>query len=175
MRYSYQVVPLSVPGYNENTRVRNIPHVFRPKEMNTRTPIISLYLILAFDLLVGCSGPQPVLYPNAHLQEVGKGLADEDVAACEVLAEDYVSKSNVGEKVAGQTAVGGAIGAAGGAVGGAIAGNVGIGAAIGAAVGATQGFLQGLFGASRSEPNPAYRNFVNRCLKERGYEPMGWD
>lgn len=169
------MVPLSVPGYNENTRVRDMPQVRRPKEMSTRTPIISLCLILAFDLLVGCAGPKPVLYPNAHLLEVGEDLADEDVAACEALAEDYVSKSNAGEKVAGRTVVGGAIGAAGGAVGGAIAGNVGIGAAIGAAVGATQGFLQGLFGASRSEPSPAYENFVNRCLKERGYEPMGWD
>ena len=149
--------------------------VFKWKEMRKRTRILSLFLMLTFALIVGCAGPQPVLYPNAHLQEVGKDFADQDVAACEELAEDYVSKSNVGEKVAGRTVVGGAIGAAGGAVGGAIAGNVGIGAAIGAAVGATQGFLQGLFGASRSEPSPAYRNFVNRCLKERGYEPMGWD
>ncbi|MDH5426881.1 MAG: glycine zipper family protein [Nitrospirota bacterium] len=143
--------------------------------MKKRTRILSLCLMLIFGLIVGCAGPQPVLYPNAHLQEVGKDLAEEDVAACEELAEDYVSKSNAGEKVATRTVAGGAIGAAGGAVGGAIAGNVGIGAAIGAAVGATQGFLQGLFGASRSEPSPAYRNFVNRCLKERGYEPMGWD
>ena len=149
--------------------------VFRWKVMNKRTYIISLCLIPAFGLLVGCAGPRPVLYPNSHLQEVGKEQADQDVAACEELAEDYVSKSNAGEKVAGRTVVGGAIGAAGGAVGGAIAGNVGIGAAIGAAVGATQGFLQGLFGASRSDPSPAYRNFVNRCLQERGYEPMGWD
>ncbi|MEX2493538.1 MAG: glycine zipper family protein [Nitrospirales bacterium] len=143
--------------------------------MNTSPPIISWCLLLAFGLLAGCAGPQPVLYPNAHLQEMGKDLADEDVAACEELAEDYVSKSNAGEKVAGRTVAGGAIGAAGGAVGGAIAGNVGIGAAIGAAVGATQGFLQGLFGASRSDPSPAYRNFVNRCLEEHGYELMGWD
>ena len=58
-----------------------------------------------------------------------------DVAECEEFAEKYVSESNAGEKVAGQTAMGGAIGAAGGAVGGAIAGNVGLWAAIGAAVG----------------------------------------
>jgi hypothetical protein len=143
--------------------------------MKKKTTICGMFLVIGCIHLVSCAGPQPVLYPNAHFQEVGKDLADEDVAACEALAEDYVSKSNAGGKVAGQTAVGGAIGAAGGAVGGAIAGNVGIGAAIGAAVGATQGFLQGLFGASRSEPSPAYQNFVNRCLKERGYEPMGWD
>jgi hypothetical protein len=139
------------------------------------TAISALFLIIACIYLVGCAGPKPVLYPNTHLQDVGKEYADQDVAACEELAEDYVSKSNAGEKVVGRTAVGGAVGAASGAVGGAIAGNVGIGAAIGAAVGATQGFLMGLFGASSSDPSPAYRNFVNRCLQERGYEPMGWD
>ncbi len=143
--------------------------------MKRGTIIRSLFLTIACLYLVGCAGPKPVLYPNTHLEDVGKDLADQDVAACEELAEGYVSKSNAGEEVAGRTVVGGAIGAAGGAVGGAIAGNVGIGAAIGAAVGATQGFLRGLFGASRSEPSPAYRNFVNRCLKERGYEPIGWD
>ena len=137
--------------------------------------IISRFLVLALVHLVGCAGKQPVLYPNNHLEEVGQERADEEVAECEELAEEYVTKSKAGEKVAGQTAVGGAVGAAGGAVGGAISGNVGLGAAIGAAVGATQGLLLGLFGASNSDPSPAYRNFVNRCLQERGYEPVGWD
>ncbi len=143
--------------------------------MNRTTIRNSWFLIIACIYLVGCAGSQPILYPNTHLQEVGDEVADQDLAACETLAEDYVSKSNAAEKVAGQTVLGGAIGATGGVVGGAIAGNVGIGAAIGAAVGATQGFLQGLIGASRSEPNPTYRNFVNRCLRERGYEPIGWN
>lgn len=137
--------------------------------------IIAWCLILVFVQLIGCAGPKPVLYPNTHFQKVGEELAEQDVAACEELAEDYVSKSNAGEKVVGQTAVGGTIGAASGAVGGAIAGSAGLGAAIGAAVGATQGLLRGLFGASQADPSPAYQNFVNRCLRGRGYEPMGWD
>jgi hypothetical protein len=145
------------------------------KLMKKRLPIISLCLMLAVGQLAGCAGPKPVLYPNSHFQEVGEELAEKDVAECEEFAEKYVSESNAGEKVAGQTAMGGAIGAAGGAVGGAIAGNVGLWAAIGAAVGATQGLLRGIFGASQADPSPVYKNFVNRCLKERGYEPMGWD
>ena len=33
----------------------------------------------------------------------------------------------------------------------------------------------GLFSASgSSQPNQAYRNFVNRCLQEKGYEVTGW-
>ena len=143
--------------------------------MKRGTMIISWFLIIAFIFLVGCAGPKPVLYPNNHFEQVGQERVDQDVAECEQWAEEYVSQINAGEKVAGQTVVGGALGAASGAVGGAIAGNAGLGAAIGAAVGATQGFLVGLFRAGSSEPTPAYQNFVNRCLKERGYEPMGWD
>ena len=139
------------------------------------TIIISRFLIIAFISLVGCAGPRPVLYPNNHFEQVGHERADQDVAECEEWAEEYVSQSKAGEKVVGQTAVGGGIGAASGAVGGAIVGSPGLGAAIGAAVGATQGFLVGLFRAGSSDPSPAYQNFVNRCLKERGYEPMGWD
>ena len=25
-----------------------------------------------------------------------------------------------------------------------------------------------------SEPNPTYKAFVDRCLREQGYEPIGW-
>jgi len=143
--------------------------------MKRGTTLISRFLIIAFISLVGCARPRPVLYPNNHFEQVGQERADQDVAECEEWADEYVSQTNAGGKVVGQTAAGGAIGAASGAVGGAIAGSAGLGAAIGAAVGATQGFLVGLFRAGSSDPSPAYQNFVNRCLKERGYEPMGWD
>ena len=143
--------------------------------MKRGTGIFPRFLIIAFISLVGCAGPRPVLYPNNHFEQVGQERVDQDVDVCEELAEEYISKSNAGEKVVGQTAVGGAIGGGSGAVGGAIIGSPGLGAAIGAAVGATQGFLVGLFRAGSSDPSPAYQNFVNRCLKERGYEPMGWD
>ncbi|WP_454063346.1 glycine zipper family protein [Candidatus Nitrospira salsa] len=123
----------------------------------------------------GCSGPRPVLYPNQALQDSGEEQAEQDISVCEELAEEYVSKGSAGEHVAGQTVGGGAIGAASGAVGGAIAGNVGLGSMIGAAAGATQGLLRGIFTSGGAEASPAYRNFVNRCLIEKGYEPIGWD
>ncbi|MEO8325176.1 MAG: glycine zipper family protein [Nitrospirota bacterium] len=130
-------------------------------------------LAVVIMFLVGCSSQRPGVYPNAHLQEVGEEQAEKDIVACEELAGDHVSQSNAGAEVVGNTAVGGAFGAASGAVVGAITGNPAIGAAIGAAVGATQGLLRGLWGAASSEPNPAYQNFVNRCLQEAGYEPTG--
>ncbi|MDH3505275.1 MAG: glycine zipper family protein [Nitrospirota bacterium] len=131
------------------------------------------FLSVALTLLMGCSSQRPVVYPNAHLQEVGDEQAEKDMVACEQLAEEHVSESNAGAKVVGQTAIGGAIGAAGGAVIGAITGDPGIGAAIGAAAGAAQGLIRGLLGAASSDPNPAYQKFVNRCLKEAGYETTG--
>ena len=48
-----------------------------------------------------------------------------------------------------------------------------VGAMVGAASGATVGFLRGLF--RRSPPSDAYKQFVQRCLKERGYDPVGWE
>ncbi|MEM9441730.1 MAG: glycine zipper family protein, partial [Pseudomonadota bacterium] len=76
-------------------------------------------------------------------------------------------------RAARDTAIGGAAGGATGAVGGAILGNAGRGAAFGAATGATAGLVRSIF--SRPQPSGAYKNFVDRCLRERGYEPVGWD
>jgi len=123
-------------------------------------------------LMTSCTGPQPVLYPNAHFQNVGKEQAEYDIAECRNMAEEYVSSGGA-EEVAGKTVVGAGVGAASGAVGGAVVGAAGRGSAIGAAVGATSGLLRGMFGAT--QPNRTYMNFVNKCLEERGYEPTGWD
>ena len=128
-------------------------------------------------LLAACSTVQPVLYPNAHLQSVGKEVAAQDIEACRQLAEEAGAKEGSGKagSVAASTAVGAGAGAAAGAVGGAITGAVGRGSMIGAATGAVWGLLMGLFRASgSSQPNQAYSNFVNRCLQEKGYEVTGW-
>ena len=133
-------------------------------------------LLIGVLALAGCaSASRPVLYPNDHLRAVGQAQADADLAECRSLAETAGASSGAGQagrSVRG-TAVGGAIGGATGAVGGAILGRPGTGAAFGAATGATAGFLRSLFGGS--EPSPAYRGFVDRCLTERGYDPVGWE
>ena len=142
-----------------------------------RNPSIKVAVALVVVLgLVACSSARPVLYPNAHLQSVGREAADRDIAACEQMAKEAGADRRSGEagQVATGTAVGGGIGAASGAVGGAIGGGAGLGAAIGAASGAVAGFLGSLY-ASRSSVNPAYTNFVDRCLREKGYEPTGWN
>ena len=129
-------------------------------------------------LLAACSTAHPVLYPNAHMQSVGKEVAAQDIEACRQLAETAGAEEGSGKagRVATGTAVGAGVGAASGAVGGAISGAVGRGSMIGAASGAVWGLLTGLFHAAvgPSQPNQAYSNFVNRCLQEKGYEVTGW-
>jgi hypothetical protein len=128
-------------------------------------------------LLTACSTAQPILYPNAHMQSVGKETAAQDIEACRQLAETAGAEQGSGKtgRVVTSTAVGAGAGTAAGAVGGAISGSVGRGSMIGAASGAVWGLLMGLFRASgSSQPNQAYTNFVNRCLQEKGYEVTGW-
>ena len=132
-------------------------------------------LLIIMLLVAGCAAPKPILYPNTHLREVGEEVADRDIDECREMAKDAgatASQAKSGQ-VAGSTAAGGAIGSASGAVGGAVVGHPGRGAMVGAAGGATAGFLRGLF--RRSPPSNAYKQFVQRCLKERGYDPVGWE
>jgi Glycine-zipper domain len=135
---------------------------------------VALWLFLWLSLSA-CAGPRPILYPNAHFQQVGESQAKQDIEACSEMAKAAGATPSQGKtgQVAGSTAVGGGIGAAAGAVGGAIIGRPGVGAMIGAAGGATGGLLRGLF--RKSPPSEAFKQFVNRCLNERGYESVGWE
>ncbi|CAD84811.1 MULTISPECIES: glycine zipper family protein [Nitrosomonas] len=137
--------------------------------------IVGLGIILSG--LSACATYQPVLYPNSYYQSVGKVAAERDIRECRQLAESAGAREGSGStgNTARRTAIGAGAGAASGAVGGAIAGAAGRGAMVGAASGATWGLLSGLLGSgSASQPAPAYMNFVNRCLREKGYEVTGW-
>ena len=132
-------------------------------------------ILFGLVLLTGCAAPKLILYPNAHLKQVGESVAEQDIADCSAMAKEAGATPSQGKggQVAGSTAAGGAIGSAAGAVGGAVVGHPGRGAMVGAASGATGGLLRGLF--RKSPPSQAFKQFVNRCLQERGYEPMGWE
>jgi len=132
-------------------------------------------LVVLLVWFVAACAPKPILYPNVHYKEVGKDVAERDIEECSAMAKDAGATSSQGKtgQLVGSTAAGGAIGSAGGAVGGAVIGHPGRGAMVGAASGATAGFLRGLF--RRSPPSNAYKQFVNRCLNDRGYDPVGWE
>jgi outer membrane lipoprotein SlyB len=129
----------------------------------------------------GCSAMHPSVYPNEHYRQVGGAQADRDIADCEAKADSFVKSGGHNAQMAmeaGRNAgVGAAVGAASGAVGGAIYGNAAEGAAAGAAGGATAGLVGTLFGwmVHKSEPEPVYRNFVEQCLHDKGYQPIGWN
>ena len=136
--------------------------------------------VLGLFALVSCASRRPVLYPNDQLNRVGSSIASRDIDHCISQADQYVSDRRVGKSVEGVVAESGtsaAIGAAAGAAGGGVVGRAGTSAAIGAAGGGAAGATRGLFHAfsSKHEPSTVYKNFVNRCLRERGYEPIGWD
>ncbi|MGZ8225169.1 MAG: glycine zipper family protein [Methylococcaceae bacterium] len=133
-----------------------------------------LTLVIALTL-GGCASTRPILYPNEHFKAVGSDAAESDIESCIELAESAGADSGGSDagQAATSTAGGAAVGAASGAVGGAIVGAAGSGSAIGAASGATAGLLRWIF--SEPEHSPAFKNFVNRCLQERGYQSVGWD
>lgn len=121
--------------------------------------------------LTGCAANQPVLYPNSHLQSVGSARAEQDVEQCRDQADQYVNNFPARE-VARQTAWGAAGGTAIGVVAGAIGGDLGRGAALGAATGATAGLMRGAYQAS--DGSPIWKNFVEQCLRDQGYQVIGW-
>ncbi|MES1924268.1 glycine zipper family protein [Salinisphaera sp. T31B1] len=123
-------------------------------------------------VLAGCASQKPVLYPNATLNQRGQAAGDQAIQGCMHRAQAAGLDYSKGGTVR-RTAESGAVGGAGGAVAGAIYGSVGRGAAAGAAGGATAGLIRSLF--ARNDPAPVYRSYVNRCLAEQGYEPIGWN
>ncbi len=139
------------------------------------TMILRLAFILIVFNILGCAGPRPILYPNEHFYSVGKTLADQDIVACKLKAKEFGANSGSGRagRTARSTAVGAGSGGAIGAVGGAIAGSAGRGAVIGAATGATAGLVRSLFRSPK--PSGTHVRLVNRCLRDRGYEVIGWE
>lgn len=139
-----------------------------------------LVSILVFVGAAGCASQRPVLYPNEQFKRVGSSAAERDIDDCMRQAEEFVASN--GRSVNGvQSAATGAatsatIGAAAGAAGGAVVGRGVTGAAIGAASGgaasAARSVIHGLTG--KQNPSPLYKNFVNRCLHDKGYDSLGW-
>ena len=125
----------------------------------------------------GCAAQKPVLSSNDHLLRVGPTAAEQDINQCIAYAEagSEAGQANKENPIA-NAATTSVAGAAAGGAGGAIFGNAGQGAAAGAVSGVvgslTYALLQGLF--QRKPPEPVTRQIAERCLREKGYEPVGW-
>ena len=109
----------------------------------TALPCALALLLLA--ALAGCASTaenEPVLYPNRHLQQVGRAAAEQDVRECRQLAHTHGVRETRDGEAARKKA--------------------------GDAAGAVKGTMES------GETSPVFRNFVQRCLRERGYEVIGW-
>ena len=140
-------------------------------------PPSSLTLVLAL-ALGGCASAgnqRPVLYPNDHLNRVGQARAQEDVDHCQGKAQEAGLSPTGGSQVLRSGAEGAAVGAAAAAAGSLIRGSNhwGQNAAAGAAAGGAAGAVHGAFRGDKA--NPVYRNFVQRCLRDLGYDVIGWN
>jgi hypothetical protein len=126
-------------------------------------------------LVAGCSAShRPVLYPNAHYEVVGETAAEQAMADCMQRARAFGTRSGRAESVARDTVGGAAIGGASAAAWGAVRdGDVGNRAAAGAAAGGAAGLVRGMLRAT--EPSATHKRFVQRCLRERGYDVIGWE
>lgn len=123
-------------------------------------------------ITASCATKRPVFYPNEYLNKVGHDVAEKDIDECFQRAKEYVGKHGPEKRVAEQTAVGAAVGAATGAAVGAVTGDIGRGAASGAAGGGAGGLLFGLFKAR--DPDPLFKQYIEKCLGDKGYEIIGW-
>lgn len=123
-------------------------------------------------LLGACATSQPILYPNEHAKEVGDEQVRNDINECAKLAKDSGASSSGAGDVAKETAGSASEGAATGAATGAVTGNAGTAAAVGAI---SRGMGRFFSGMKRNKgPSPAYKEIVERCLIDKGYEPVGW-
>jgi len=141
------------------------------RSLSWNTSVIYLFVPIAFLLMTGCASQGPVLYPNEHLKMVGEEQSLKDIQECDRLATTYV-KSGAGKTVAKNVAGGGAAGTVVGGAAGAVTGHLGRGAAVGAAAGAAAGLVRGV--SKTSTPSPIHKKFVERCLRDKGYDPIGW-
>jgi outer membrane lipoprotein SlyB len=140
--------------------------------------------LAAVATLTGCAatGPgspsaRPVLYPNATLTRVGDAQGRVEADACMARATQAgltpdQSNNEVGRRAGQGAAAGGVAAAVGAIVTGRSSDLIRAGAA-GAAIGGSAGAVSGAF--QNDKVNPVYRQFVQRCLTEKGFDVIGWN
>ena len=140
--------------------------------------------LAAFALLTGCAatGPnsasaKPVLYPNATLNRIGEaqGRAEVDGCVSRALQAGLTADQKTNE-VGRRAGEGAAVAGVASAVGALITGrssDVLRAGATGAAIGGSAGAVSGSF--HNDKPNATYRQFVQRCLQEKGLDVIGWN
>lgn len=133
----------------------------------------TLFMVLGIAILAGCVTTQgPTLIQNDHYMAVGEIRAGEDIENCKSLAEAYISENtlprwdrNYSDEYP-PVVFGGGIGTTIGSYGGHFGGGSGFGIGM--------GVLPFSSGQPRPRPSRYYTDYVDDCLRQRGYEPAGW-
>lgn len=150
----------------------------------SRTTHVLCLAIVAAGTLGACastggnsSSARPVLYPNAALNRVGDAGARAEVEACMARAQaaglsPQAQNNATGQRAGQGAAVGGVAAAVGALVTGRNLDSILTSGLAGAAVGGSAGAVSG---AMQDRPNPIYRQYVQRCVSDKGFEVIGWN
>ena len=143
--------------------------------MNTRISVC--FLVIMCFLLSGCASlmvkETPDFYPNAKYHKTGSPAAEQAANECMALADRYVPEPPCYCDLLKDTLGGGVIGAGSGAIVGPIMHEkVGRTTGAGAAVGSLLGLIYSV--DRMNEHTPKYQRFVELCLRDKGYEVLGW-
>ncbi|WP_319542250.1 hypothetical protein [uncultured Pseudodesulfovibrio sp.] len=123
--------------------------------------------------VVGCGPKRPILYPNDHLDSVGMQVAQADIDDCIMKAEAAGATARDSGETAKDVATSAGVAAAAGAVFGAIMGNDVLRTA-GASAGAAAAGSTVYEVAKSGDPASIHKKFVDKCLRGKGYEVIGW-
>ena len=134
--------------------------------------IIGMCLFGTVFLMIACAKKRPVLYPNLTYKTAGASVVTADINECIQLAADHGHATNAGKNAATSTAKGAATGAVVGGAIGAATGRPGRGVAAGAAGGGAGGMMKGVW--KSGDPDEIERRFVEQCLRDKGYQVIGW-
>lgn len=149
-----------------------------------RNAVLVSWIAASVAVLAGCAAgganspsARPVLYPNATQNRMGEARAQDQIDACMASARSAglnpAEENNDISRRAGQGATLSGVAAAVGALvtGRGLDGAVRSGAA-GAVVGGSVGAASG---AMNQRPSSLFRNYVQRCMADRGLDVIGWN
>ena len=152
----------------------------RPTRFSPLCAALALVLLLAgcASNVASSASARPVLYPNATLNRVGSTQGSMEINACMARAQasglsPTQNTNEVGRRAGEGAATAGVASIIGALITGRDSEGVLRAGVAGAAVGGSAGAVSGAF--HNGKPNSVYRNFVQRCLNEKGFEVIGWN
>ena len=134
---------------------------------------ILVMLIVAALFLTSCAKMRPVVYPQDANAGATKAEIDRAIRECEEIARtggsDFSASGDAAADVATNTGTSAAHRAANSAIYG---GNVGASVASGSAHSAISSIGSSL--RRSRQPDAAHRSIMSRCLRDKGYDVVGW-